>query len=194
MTSSPQGVPLGEKFTIALGYASKLHRTQFRKGTEIPYISHLLAVCAHVIEAGGDEEQAIAALLHDAAEDRGGQETLDEISDKFGQRVADMVEHYSDTFEDPKPPWRKRKEDYLEHLKTVPEDALLISMADKLHNSSAIVEDLKVQGEKLWERFTGKKEGTLWYYRALSDVYAERSSLPIVRRIRECVDNMEKLA
>jgi (p)ppGpp synthase/HD superfamily hydrolase len=126
---------LTRRFELALQFASGLHHSQCRKGTPIPYISHLMAVSALVLEAGGDEDLAIAALLHDAVEDQGGAPTLQIIRRMFGDRVANVVMECSDTDREPKPPWRERKERYLTHLLSASADALLVSMADKLHNA-----------------------------------------------------------
>ncbi len=111
---------LGERFDLALDMAHRYHGNQKRKGTETPYFGHLLGVASLVVDEGGDEDEAIAALLHDAAEDQGGEETLEEIREEFGERVARIVHGLSDTFEDPKPPWQKRKQDYLDHLRRRP--------------------------------------------------------------------------
>ena len=163
-------VTLGPRYAEAVAYASTLHATQTRKTTTIPYISHLLGVSSLVLEAGGDEDLAIAALLHDGPEDQGGQATLHEIRTKFGDRVAYIVEGCTDSFaEDPenKAPWKERKIAYLEHLKEADIDTLTVSLADKLHNARAIVTDLMIHGEQTWERFNGKKDGTLWYYQSI---------------------------
>src|SRR3954469_5390485 len=140
--------PLSPKFDEALRYAADMHRDQFRKGPAgIPYIAHLMSVAALVLEAGGTETQAIAALLHDGPEDRGGEKTLAEIEQRFGPDVAAIVAACSDTFEKPKPPWRERKERYIAHLADAPEDALLVSLCYKVHNARAIVSDYRVEGE-----------------------------------------------
>lgn len=158
------------RLETALAYAARLHAGQTRKGgEEIPYIAHLLGVCSLTLEAGGDEDQAIAALLHDAAEDQGGRETLEEICGRFGDRVASIVEACTDTFEDPKPAWRRRKERYLEHLESVPPEALLVACADKLYNARAILQDHRRLGDEVFERFRAGKEATLWYYRSVAE-------------------------
>jgi (p)ppGpp synthase/HD superfamily hydrolase len=132
-----------------------------------------------VLETGGDEDQAIAGLLHDAPEDCGGREILEQIERRFGPRVAGIVSACTDTFEEPKPPWRARKERYIEHLVSdAPPEALLVSLADKVHNSGAILADYRAIGEELWSRFRGGKQGTLWYYRALLDAYRQRPDAP----------------
>lgn len=162
---------LSHRFTKALEYATHIHASQTRKGTGVPYISHLLAVCSLVLEHGGDEGQSIAALLHDAAEDQGGEATLQEIREMFGVRVARLVSDLSDTFETPKPPWHTRKETYLAHLPHADPDAWLISLADKVHNARSILADHAIIGGKIWERFSQSKDSTLWYYRSLADTF-----------------------
>ncbi|MCB9135980.1 MAG: HD domain-containing protein [Anaerolineales bacterium] len=164
---------LSPRFSDALTYATTLHATQTRKGSGIPYISHLLAVCALVMEHGGDEDQAIAALLHDAAEDQGGYATLTEIRTRYGDRVARMVGELSDAFEIPKPPWRTRKETYLAHLLHTPADTLLVSLADKVHNARSILADHTQIGDEIWNRFSQGRDGTLWYYRSLANAFRE---------------------
>jgi len=188
--------PLSRRFEEALVYANQLHATQTRKGSGAPYVSHLLAVTSLVIEAGGDEDTAIAALLHDGPEDQGGHETLAVIRQRFGKRVADLVAACSDTFENPKPPWKQRKCDYLAHLPHATADTLLVSCADKLHNARAILRDYRDCGDQLWQRFNGGKEGTLWYYRELVEQYGRASVPPVllselklvVREIEALVD------
>ncbi len=143
-------------------------RTITRKGRETPYIAHLFAVAALVAEAGGDEDQIIAALLHDWLEDvKWARE--EDLEQKFGPRVRRMVRELSDTTEHPKPPWRKRKEDYLEHLVDLDPDVKLVAAADKLHNARSIVRDLRLDGRKTFDRFSGGVGGTLWYYEKLSE-------------------------
>src|SRR5215831_5244587 len=146
---------LTHRFDEAFQYAHGLHRTQTRKGTTVPYISHLMAVAALVIEHGGDEDQAIAALLHDAAEDQGGLATLGDIERRFGAKVAEIVSDCSDACTEPKPEWRARKKAYLAKLSTKPKCSLLVSLADKVHNAEAILYDYRVLGDRLWARFTG---------------------------------------
>jgi (p)ppGpp synthase/HD superfamily hydrolase len=156
-----------KRFEQAFVYASQLHKHQKRKGTNIPYIAHLLGVTALVFEDGGDEDQAIAALLHDAVEDQGGKKTLEEIRVRFGNRIARIVERCTDSYETPKPEWRKRKTNYLDHLNGSPLDVQRVALADKVHNARSILRDLRVEGNNVWKRFNGKKEGTLWYYQSL---------------------------
>ncbi|BAW97260.1 HD domain protein [[Synechococcus] sp. NIES-970] len=169
---------LSERFAEALVLAEKLHRGQIRKGSGTPYIAHLLGVVSLVLEAGGDEDEAIAALLHDAIEDQGGLKTRDLIREKFGDRVTEIVESCSDSFDgEDKKPWRERKEAYLVHMKTASDSIRLISMADKLYNAQSIVKDYQKIGETLWERFKGKKEGTIWYYKSLLQIFDPTHSL-----------------
>ena len=167
-------IVLGARFEEALVYAARLHARQLRKNTAIPYISHLLSVTALVIQDGGSEDEAIAALLHDAPEDQGGEEVLEEIRTRFGEQVVSIVEICSDTFEDPKPPWRDRKQKYLDHLRIASLDVLRVSLADKIHNANGLLLALKLNGEETWQRFNGGKEGTIWYYRSLAKVFQER--------------------
>ena len=159
----------------AFRYATELHADQKRKGTERPYLSHLLAVAGLVVENGGDEDQTIAALLHDGPEDRGGLETLATIRERFGDRVADLVSDCSDTFEEPKSEWRLRKKQYIEHAgKQASLDALLVSLADKVHNLGCIERDFRHLGDRIWERFAADRVQVLWYYESLHGVYKER--------------------
>lgn len=158
----------------AVAYASRVHEGQVRKGTEIPYIAHLLAVAALVLESGGSETEAIAALLHDAAEDQGGLERLADLRARFGDPVAEIVAGCSDTFEIPKPDWRPRKERYVEELRTKPEPILRVSLADKLHNARAVLRDYEAEGDKIFDRFNAGKEDQRWYYGALAGVFEER--------------------
>jgi (p)ppGpp synthase/HD superfamily hydrolase len=162
-----------DRFDDAFHYAHLLHRAQMRKGTPIPYISHLMTVAALVIEHGGNEDQAIGALLHDAAEDQGGAETLEDIRGRFGDAVAEIVSDCTDAWTEPKPDWRPRKEAYLAKLPSKPQQSLLVSLADKTHNAEAILFDYRVLGDPLWERFNGGAEGTRWYYGALADVFSQ---------------------
>jgi len=159
---------LTKRFDKALKFASRLHRRQLRKGTDVPYVSHLLAVAGIALEHGADEDTAIAALLHDAVEDQGGAEVLAAIGERFGARVAAIVLACSDTQETPKPPWRKRKEAYLAHLAAERDAAvLLVSASDKLHNARTLLVDARLFGDAAWTRFAGGKDGSLWYYRSV---------------------------
>ena len=169
---------LSKAFDSALVYAAELHRDQVRKGSGIPYIAHLLSVSSRVIVAGGSEIQAIAGLLHDAAEDQGGRARLDDIQLRFGPLVAQIVADCTDSWVEPKPDWRPRKESYLASLPKKPSESLLVSLADKLDNAEAILRDYRAVGDGLWSRFTGGREGTIWYYRSLAEIFAK--ALPCV--------------
>jgi (p)ppGpp synthase/HD superfamily hydrolase len=182
------------RFDEALAYASRIHRTQLRKVSAIPYVSHLLAVAAIALENGADEDQAIAALLHDAVEDQGGLERLADIRARFGDAVAAMVADCSDSHEEPKPEWRPRKETYIASLTHKPLRSLAVSLADKTHNVSTINADLRAVGASVWERFTGRKDGTLWYYRALAVAFAQAMPGAAAARFEREVAEMEELA
>ena len=174
--------------------ASQLHTSQKRKGTSIPYVSHLLAVSSLVLEHGGSEDQAIAALLHDAAEDQGGLPTLDKIRDHFGDVVAEIVDHCTDAYEEPKPEWRIRKEEYIASIEEKPLGAALVSCADKLHNARAILNDLRTVGDELWGRFTGGKEGTLWYYKSLVDAFDDTLGNSLSEELKRTVNEINDLS
>lgn len=165
---------LTARFTEAVEYARAHHADDVRKGTTIPYVSHLLAVSALVLEHGGGESEAIAALLHDVVEDGGGEAALAEISDRFGADVAVIVEGCSDTTAAVKEDWQLRKDRYIEHLELATPDVLLVSAADKLHNARSILADLRDHGEELWARFNRGAQEQLWYYGALRDVFVRR--------------------
>jgi len=192
------GPVLGERWEKALLHASRIHALQERKGSGVPYVSHLLSVAALVLEAGGDEDQAIAALLHDAAEDQGGEPRLADIERRFGPRVAAVVRACTDTTETPKPPWRARKEAYIAHMPALREElpeALLVSLADKLHNARTILADYRAAGEPLFERFTGARDGTLWYYGALVHAYrAMALDGPLLDELERTVAALHTLA
>jgi (p)ppGpp synthase/HD superfamily hydrolase len=185
-------MPYGEKLERALLCASRLHRDQVRKGTSTPYITHLLAVASIVGENGGTEDEVVAALLHDAPEDQGGEATLRDIRLRFGEEVAEIVDGCTDTYEDPKPPWRERKERYLAHLANASGSVRLVSSADKLHNARSVLADYRLVGEDLWTRFNGKKVGTLWYYRAI--VGTLQGDGPIVEELDRVVSEIEALS
>lgn len=159
---------LTHRFDDAFVLASGLHRDQKRKGTQTPYVSHLMAVASIALEHGADEDEAIAALLHDAVEDQGGPATLQLIRQRFGDNVAHIVHACSDTDETPKPPWRERKERYIAHAREACASVRLVSTADKLHNARAILADYRTHGAGLWSRFNaGGRDDVLWYYRSL---------------------------
>ncbi len=164
---------LTHRFEQALIYASRLHRKQIRKGSNVPYISHLLSVTALVIEDGGDEDETIAALLHDAVEDQGGKATREVIFDMFGAKVAEIVDGCSDADTIPKSPWQERKQQYIDNLRGASASIRRVSLADKLHNARSILRDLSQNGASTWEKFKGGKEGTLWYYQTVLKLFLE---------------------
>jgi len=181
------------RFENALLYARQLHAEQVRKGSEIPYIAHLLGVASIVMDYGGGEEEAIAALLHDAIEDQGGAPTRDEIQRRFGDRVTEIVESCTDSWVDPKPPWLERKTAYIEHVASASASVRLVSAADKLHNARSIVKDYREIGEALWSRFKGGKAGTLWYYRSLVAEFRRAELTPLVEELARVVAELEAL-
>jgi (p)ppGpp synthase/HD superfamily hydrolase len=182
---------LGRRLQLAFRYAAEKHMGQTRKQTAVPYLSHLMAVASLVLEAGGDEDMAIAALLHDVVEDCGGMPRLREVRRKFGARVAKIVEGCTDSFGEPKPEWMERKKDYLREVQHADAETRLVSASDKLHNVRTILADYRRDGEAIWKRFTGKKEGTLWYYRALSDEY-RRNPNWVTRELEMAIAELER--
>jgi GTP pyrophosphokinase len=186
--------PLTERFPQALTLACELHRAQARKGTQIPYVAHLLAVASVALEHGANEDEAIAAVLHDAIEDQGGATTAALIHARFGTTVAEIVAACSDTDVVPKPPWRARKEKYIAHVRTASGSVRLVSASDKLHNARSLLGDYREHGEELWSRFNGGKEGTLWYYRSLVDAFAAHGMNRLVAELHRVVSELEELA
>jgi (p)ppGpp synthase/HD superfamily hydrolase len=191
-TSLLKSPPLGTRLQRAFRYAAEKHDGQTRKQTAVPYLSHLMAVASLVLEAGGDEEMAIAALLHDVVEDCGGMPRLREVRKVFGPRVAKIVEGCTDSFGEPKAEWVERKKGYLREVKHADDETRLVSASDKLHNVRTILADYRLDGEAIWARFSGKKDGTLWYYRALSDEYQRRGPNRITRELEIAVAELER--
>ena len=187
---------LTPRFQEALVLATELHAPQVRKGTRVPYVAHLLNVAGLALVHGADEDTAIAALLHDAVEDAGGAPTLARLRERFGDRVADLVGECTDTDQEPKPPWRERKESYLGHLPRASDAALLVSACDKLDNARAILADYRTLGDTLWGRFRGARDGTLWYYRTLVDLYRTTGRVPagLLDELDRVVTALEDLA
>ena len=177
----------------ATAFALQIHSRQTRKGSNMPYISHLLSVAGLVLEHGGDEEQAIAALLHDAVEDQGAHQATT-IADRFGDRVTAIVIGCTDADTLPKPPWQPRKEAYIAHLEHATADILLVSCADKLHNARAICTDLRTIGSAVYDRFTGGRDGTLWYYETLSKVFTRLLPGPLSAELAQAVCQMRTLS
>jgi (p)ppGpp synthase/HD superfamily hydrolase len=188
------GMILSTRFEEALLFATRLHSTQWRKGTGIPYVAHLLAVTSIVLENGGNEDEAIAALLHDAIEDQGGAVTREEIHRRFGDNVVAIVDGCTDADVIPKPPWKARKEAYIVHLRQASPSVRLVSSADKLHNARALLADYQQLGDEIWLRFHGGKEGTLWYYRAVADALREGGTSPLIEELERVVGEVEHLA
>ena len=184
---------LTPRFTDALVYAAELHAGQKRKGTEVPYLSHLLRVAGMALEYGADEDQAIAALLHDAVEDQGGAPTREAIRQRFGQRVAAIVDGCTDTDRQPKPPWRQRKEDYLERLTSATPSVGLVCACDKLDNARWTLAGYRLHGEAFWGRFHGGREGTLWYLRSVAEVLRRSAPGPLAEELDRAVSELERL-
>jgi (p)ppGpp synthase/HD superfamily hydrolase len=182
-----------DRFAAAMTYAYQVHSGQRRKGTGIPYIAHILGVAALALEYGANEDEAIAALLHDAAEDGGGEATLAEIRARFGDVVGDIVLGCSDSLvEDPddKLPWPERKENYLAHLENASASVCLVSAADKLHNVRSIIRDYHEHGDAIWDRFQGRRDGTLWYYEIVADTLIRRYRTQLTRDLQDEVDKL----
>jgi (p)ppGpp synthase/HD superfamily hydrolase len=185
---------LSEQFEEALIYATRAHCNQTRKKTGIPYVAHILGVAAIALEYGANESEAIGALLHDTVEDCGGAERLCDIRKRFGDDVARIVDGCTDTDQIPKPPWLERKKSYLAHLKHSDTSTRLVSASDKLHNTRAILAELRRIGPEAFERFAGKKEGTLWYYRALVTAFREHGDhADLIDELDRVVTEIERL-
>lgn len=184
---------LSPRFHRAFLFAAEKHAGQTRKASTIPYIAHLMGVASLVLEAGGDEDLAIAALLHDVVEDCGGVPMLKQVRRRFGARVAKVVDGCTDAYTIPKPPWRERKERYISHLKTADLDTRLVSAADKLNNVRSILSDYRQVGEAIWSRFHGGREGTLWYYRTLCDEFLRDEHNRITRDLELAVNELETI-
>jgi (p)ppGpp synthase/HD superfamily hydrolase len=189
-----KAVKLGPRFVRAFEFAARKHAGQTRKATTVPYIAHVMGVASLVLEYGGDEDLAIAALLHDVVEDCGGAPVLKEIRRKFGPRVAKIVDGCTDSDTYPKPPWLDRKQGYIRHLRNAGGETRLVSAADKLYNVRSISAAYRHIGEKVWERFSRGREGSLWYYRALLDEFSRRRPTHVVDDLRPAVEELEGLA
>lgn len=192
----PRFRPDSPRFLGALEMAATLHAGQTRKSTDIPYVGHLLSVAGIVIEYGANEDEAVAALLHDAPEDCGGLPVLEEIRRRFGESVAEIVSGCTDTFEAPKPEWKRRKAHYIARLPRESASVRLVSAADKLHNARSILMDYRREGDKVFDRFRAdSKHHTVWYYRKLADTYL--SSDPgsaLFEEVDRVVSEIERLA
>ena len=179
----------------AFAYAEEIHRGQARRKTEAPTLSHLMAVASLVMENGGDEDQAIAALLHDGPEDCGGRAILERIRERFGDLVAALVEDCTDTMESPKPDWQTRKRKYLDHLETVGDKSLLISICDKVHNARSLVAGYRQEGDAFWDRFTATPRQTLWYYTTLLEIFRRRRNPqiePLISQLGRSVRQLQE--
>jgi len=181
------------RFCEAFSYAAALHAEQRRKVSGEPYLAHLLAVAAIVMEHGGDEDEAVAALLHDAIEDQGGRATRDEIARRFGPAVVAIVEGCTDADTMPKPPWRRRKEAYIARLRAAPAAVRRVSAADKLHNVRSILREYRARGDSLWDHFHGGREGTRWYYRTVVEALKCVETNPLTEELDRSVAEMEQL-
>jgi (p)ppGpp synthase/HD superfamily hydrolase len=186
-------IRLGSRFRRAFLFAAEKHAGQARKASTIPYLAHLMGVASLVLEFGGDEDMAIAALLHDAVEDCGGEPMLKEVRRRFGKRVAQIVDGCTDSYDSPKPRWRERKEAYLAHLRTADAETRVVSAADKLNNIRSILSDYRQLGDCIWERFNGGRAGTLWYYRALLNEFLRDKPGRLIREYELEVRELEAI-
>jgi (p)ppGpp synthase/HD superfamily hydrolase len=195
MPSAPRRKrPLGPRFDRALVYAARAHSTQFRKGTTRPYIGHLLGVASIVLTHGGDEDEAIAALLHDAVEDQGGKPRLEDIRRRFGARVARIVQACTDADTLPKPPWLERKKAYLRHLRRANSSVRLVSSADKLYNAEETLADYRRHKESIWKRFHVGRDLTLWYYREVTKILRRKGPRALVSDLDRVVKELERVS
>ena len=183
---------LTPRFDEAVRYAREVHAGQDRKGTGVPYISHLLGVSSIVLDDGGSEDEAIAALLHDAAEDHGGRPRLEDIRSRFGDAVARIVEDCTDSWDTPKQSWAERKRAYAEHARSLPATSLRVSVADKVHNTYAILRGLRTHGEQIWTRFNARPDDILTYYQSLVRAYREAGGGPLVDELERIVRGIER--
>ena len=184
---------LSDRFDQALLYAHELHGDQYRRGTPVPYMAHLMGVASLVLEYGGDEEQAIAALLHDSIEDSGHLTSYGEIHRRFGERVTDIVRACTDADTTPRPPWLERKAAYVARVSHEPADARLVSAADKLYNVRTLLKDYRQTGHGVWQRYTGDPADVLWYYRALVTEFRVAGEHPIVDELDRAVAQLEEV-
>jgi (p)ppGpp synthase/HD superfamily hydrolase len=183
---------LSNRFDNAFGYAHEIHAAQQRKGTNAPYIGHLMGVTSIVLDDGGTEDEAIAALLHDAAEDHGGRARLEDIRVRFGDAVARIVEDCTDSWDTPKAPWAERKHAYVQHARKLSRPSLRVSAADKVHNAYAILRDLRNIGERVWERFNAAPDDVMSYYEGLVRAYREAGGGPLVDELDRIVRGIRR--
>lgn len=183
---------LTSRFDDALRYTHELHRSQRRKGNDTPYVGHLLGVASIVLDDGGDEDEAIGALLHDAAEDHGGRDRLEDIRSRFGPAVARIVEDCTDSWETPKRPWIERKRDYVEHAQSLPKPSLRVAAADKVHNAYAILRDLRNTGEEVWTRFNAPADDVMAYYDGLVRAFRAAGGGKLVDELERIVRGIQR--
>lgn len=176
----------------ACAYAREIHAAQKRKGGDIPYLGHLLGVASIVIDDGGSEDEAIAGLLHDAAEDHGGRERLADIRARFGPAVAAIVEDCTDSWSTPKEPWAERKQKYIAHARKLSASSLRVSAADKVHNAYAILRDLRTSGDEVWKRFNASADDVLAYYQGLLRAFREAGGGRLVDELDRIVRGIER--
>ena len=174
-------------------YANRLHVKQTRKVSGNPYMAHLLGVAALVLEDGGSEDQCIAALLHDAIEDQGGDKTRQEIRKRFGERVVEIVNGCSDADHFPKPPWRERKEKFIHSLASASNEVVRVTAADKLDNVRSLLVFYPRFGSMIWRKFNGGRDGTFWYYAEVTKALQARSESQLVKALAKAVDDLQKL-
>jgi (p)ppGpp synthase/HD superfamily hydrolase len=187
----PEPTILSPRFQEALVFAAELHANQRRKLSGTPYLGHLLRVTGIVLDYGAGEDEAVAALLHDAVEDQGGAAAREEIRRRFGDAVVRIVDGCSDTDQSPKPPWRVRKEAYLAHLETAGPSVRLVSAADKLDNVRSLTASYRKEGEAIWRHFGGGREGTIWYYRNVIERLKMHEPCPLVDELERAVADLE---
>ena len=185
-------VMLTTRFDDAFRFAHELHAGQTRKGTTAPYVGHLMGVASIVLDDGGSEDEAIGALLHDAVEDQGGRQRLDEIRERFGDTVARIVEDCTDSWETPKKPWAERKRQYVDHARHLGASSLRVSAADKVHNAYAILRDLRNSGEAVWGRFNAAPDDILSYYESLVRAYREAGGGRLVDELDRIVRGIQR--
>ena len=183
---------LTPRFDDAFRYAHDVHNTQTRKGTGSPYVSHLMGVASLVLDDGGNEDEAIAALLHDAAEDHGGRDRLEDIRTRFGDAVAKIVEDCTDSWSEPKEPWLERKQAYIQHARHLSGSSLRVSAADKVHNAYAILRDLRNFGERVFERFQATPDDVVAYYESLVRAYREAGGGLLVDELDRIVRGIQR--
>ena len=183
---------LTARFDDAFKYAREVHAMQTRKGNSSPYIGHLMGVASIVLDDGGTEDEAIGALLHDAAEDQGGRERLEDIRARFGDSVARIVEDCTDSWETPKRPWVDRKREYLEHARSLPPSSLRVAAADKVHNAYAILRDLRNVGDDVWSRFNAPADDVIAYYEGLVRAMRHSGGGPLVEELERIVKGIQR--